>query len=215
MKFADRSAAGRGLADALAHLRGDDLVVYGLPRGGVPVAYEVALALGAPLDVVVVGKLGFPGQSELAMGAVGEDGARFVDERTVGLAGLTPDDLAEIERAAIAQVEHRARVFRQGRPRVDCAGRTVVVVDDGIATGSTARAACQVVRGQRAARVILAVPVAPIGWTAMMGPVADEYVTLSSPLRMVAVGNWYVNFQATPDSDVIRWLDESLRRPSR
>lgn len=212
--FADRAGAGRALAGALMHLRCQDPIVYGLPRGGVPVAYEVASALDAPLDVVVVGKLGFPGQPELAMGAVGEDGARFVDERTVALAGLTPDELAMIERAATAKMDNRAETFRRGRSRVECAGRTVVVVDDGIATGSTARAACQVVRAQRAAQVVLAVPVAPSGWTAMMGQVADEYVSLESPQRMAAVGNWYVDFSATPDADVIRCLDESARRHS-
>lgn len=206
MRFADRTDAGRGLAAALHHLRDQDPVVCGLPRGGVPVAYQVALALWAPLDVIVVRKLGFPGQPELAMGAVGEAGARFVDDTTVRLAGITPDELAELEQQATAEVQRSAEGFRNGRYPVDRAGRTVVIVDDGIATGSTARAACQVARFERAAHVVLAVPVAPSGWTVQMGDAADEYVCLEAPQRMAAVGNWYLDFSPTGDAEVVDCL---------
>jgi putative phosphoribosyl transferase len=202
VRFADRIDAGRRLAAAVQHLRAQDLVVCGLPRGGVPVAYEVAVALDAPLDVIVVRKLGFPGQPELALGAVGEAGARFVDDITVRLAGLTTGQLTEMERQAGAEVQRNADRFRHGRDALTLADRTAVVVDDGIATGSTARAACQVVRAQQAARVVLAVPVAPPGWATQMGDAADEYVCLETPQRMVAVGNWYLDFSATSDQEV-------------
>ncbi|MDQ4040013.1 MAG: hypothetical protein M3313_17095 [Actinomycetota bacterium] len=208
MRFADRTEAGRGLAAALQHLRGDDVIVCGLPRGGVPVAYEVAAALEAPLDVIVVRKLGFPGQPELAMGAVGEGGARFIDAETVRRAGLTAEQLHEIEHRASAEVQQRARGFRDGRDRIERDGRTVVVIDDGLATGSTARAACQVARFEGAARVILAVPVAPSGWTTRMGATADEYVCLESPHYMLAVGNWYQDFSATTDEEVVSCLSK-------
>jgi len=206
MRFADRTEAGRGLAAALQHLRGTAVIVCGLPRGGVPVAYEVASALLAPLDVIVVRKLGFPGQPELAMGAVGEGGARFVDAATVRLAGLTADQLAEIEARASGEVRSRALTFRDGQDPVVREGRTVVIVDDGLATGSTARAACQVARYEGAARVVLAVPVAPSGWTARMGGAAEEYVCLAAPERMLAVGNWYQDFSATQDEEVVDCL---------
>jgi putative phosphoribosyl transferase len=211
MRFANRMDAGRRLGAALEHLRGEDLVICGLPRGGVPVAYEVAIALGAPLDVIVVRKLGFPGQPELAMGAVGEAGARFVDETTVVLSGLTSIELAELERLAGGEVQRKARRFRDGRDRVERAGRTVVIVDDGIATGSTARAACQVVRAERATRVVLAVPVAPPGWATQLGEAADEYVCLETPQPMVAVGNGYLDFSPTSDAEVVDCLSRSLQ----
>ena len=207
--FTDRIDAGRRLADAVQHLADQDVVVCGLPRGGVPVGFEVARALRAPLDVVVVRKLGFPGQPELAMGAVGEAGARFIDDATLRMSGLAAPQLDEMERLAMVEVEQKAQRFRNGRERVDRAGRTVVIVDDGIATGSTARAACHVVRSERAARIVLAVPVAPPEWDVAMGATADEYVTLQMPQPMVAVGNWYVDFSPTSDDEVVDHLARS------
>ncbi len=209
MSFVDRRDAGRRLGTALGHLADQDVVVCGLPRGGVPVAYEVAFALTAPLDVVVVRKLGFPGQPELAMGAVGEAGARFVDENTVRLSGLTSTQLAKVEQRAANEVLRKAQRFRSGRGRVERSGRTVVIVDDGLATGSTARAACQVVRAERVARVVLAVPVAPPGWMQAMGTAADEYVAVETPQRMAAVGNWYLDFSPISDADVVACLTRS------
>jgi len=211
MKFSDRIDAGRRLAGAAQHLRDRDVVVCGLPRGGVPVAYEVALSLGAPLDVIVVRKLGFPGQPELAMGAVGEAGARVVNDGLVARAGLTADELAEIEEKASAQVRRAAQTFRNGLAPVSRAGRTVVIVDDGIATGSTATAACQVARAEGAARVVLAVPVAPAGWTLTMGGAADEYISVETPRSMMAVGYWYRDFSPTTDSEVVNCLAGSLQ----
>lgn len=206
MRFADRTEAGRGLAVALQHLRGTHVIVCGLPRGGVPVAYEVAAVLEAPLDVIVVRKLGFPGQPELAMGAVGEGGARFIDAATVRLSGLTAEQLTEIEARESQEVQRRARAFRNGLDRVERTGATVVIVDDGLATGSTARAACQVAHVEGAARVVLAVPVAPSGWTGWMKEAAEDYVCLASPERMLAVGNWYQDFSATQDEEVVDCL---------
>src|ERR1019366_2009760 len=161
MQFADRVDAGRRLAAKLGPLQGEDLVVVGLPRGGVPVALEVARALDAPLDVIVVRKLGGPVQPELGMGAIGEGGVRVLNAGVVRLARVSSDELATVERRERVELERRARRFRGDRPPVRLDGKTVVVVDDGIATGSTARAACQVARAQGASRIVLAVPVAP------------------------------------------------------
>ena len=143
MRFPNRVEAGRRLARRLEHLRGQDLVVLGLPRGGVPVALQVAEALDAPLDIIVVRKLGVPAQPELGMGAIGEDGVRVINEEIVTMTGVTATELASVETHERAELERRARRFRGDRPRVGLVGRVVVVVDDGIATGSTARAACR------------------------------------------------------------------------
>ena len=150
MFFADRLDAGRRLAARLEHLRGQPVVVLGLPRGGVPVAFEVARSLDAPLDVIVVRKLGVPFQPELGMGAIGEDGIRIINDEIVAMARISESDLAAVEARERAELERRARRFRGDRPRSPLTGRTVVIVDDGIATGSTARAACQVARAQGA-----------------------------------------------------------------
>ena len=182
MVFADRGDAGRRLAAKLGHLRGGQVVVLGLPRGGVPVALEVAQALGAPLDVIVVRKLGVPFQPELGMGAAGEDGVVVIDTGLVRLAGVSGNELAAIQAREQAQVEARAARYRAGRARLPLDGRVAVVVDDGIATGSTARAACQVARARGAARVVLAVPVAPPGWEAGFRGEADELVCVDTPL---------------------------------
>src|SRR5450756_688428 len=155
MTFTDRVDAGRRLATRLQHLRGDEVVVLGLPRGGVPVAYEVARALDAPLDVIVVRKLGVPFQPELGMGAIGEGGARVLNDDVIRLAGVRPEDLAQVEARERAEVERRARRFRGERPMLSLEGRTIIIVDDGIATGGTARAALQVARVHGAGRVVL------------------------------------------------------------
>jgi putative phosphoribosyl transferase len=213
--FRDRADAGRHLAERLRHLQGRPLVVLGLPRGGVAVAAEVARVLDAPLDVIVVRKLGVPFQPELAMGAVGEGGALVVNERVAGRLHLTGIEFAEVERRERAQVEDRALRFRGDRPRLMLEGRAAVVVDDGIATGSTARAACQVARAQGAARVVLAVPVcSPDAAPALRGEV-DELVYLEAPRRFHAVGQSYVDFRPTPDQEVPVLLQQAARlRPT-
>jgi putative phosphoribosyl transferase len=211
--FTDRGDAGRRLAALLGHLRAPDVVVVGLPRGGVPVAVEVARALDAPLDVIVVRKLGVPFQPELAMGAIGEGGVRVVDERVMLEAGVTPEDFAVVEGRERAELERRVWRFRRGRRPVPLAGRTVVVVDDGIATGSTARAACQVARAQGAAQVVLAVPVAPPRTLASLRRDADEVVCVESPAWFLAIGDCYEDFTQVSDEEVIGLLARVARRP--
>ncbi len=209
MLFQDRTDAGRRLADRLRHLRhllGADVVVVGLPRGGVPVAYEVAVALDAPLEVIVVRKLGVPFQHELAMGALGEDGTVVLDDRIVRMAAVTADEIGAVEQRERAELDRRVRLLRSRHRKVPLEGRTVVIVDDGIATGSTARAACAVARAQGAARVVLAVPVAPQDWTRELAGVADEYLCLDTPSEFFAVGQWYRDFRPTTDDDVIALL---------
>ena len=160
--FSDRVEAGRRLAEHLTHLENrGDVVVLGLPRGGVPVAYEVAARLNAPLDVIVVRKLGVPYQPELAMGAIGEEGVRILDSRIVSMAGVSDHELESVERRERAELWRRAELFRRGRSRVPLDGKVAVIVDDGIATGSTIKAACRVARGLGAVRVVVAAPVAP------------------------------------------------------
>jgi putative phosphoribosyl transferase len=191
------------------------VVVLGLPRGGVPVALEVARALGAPLDVIVVRKLGVPFQPELGMGAVGEDGVRVINREVVRLARVSADELAAVQAREQAQVDARAARYRVRRPRELLAGRTAVVVDDGIATGSTARAACQVARAHGAARVVLAAPVAPQGWQARIAGAADELVCVDTPRDFYAIGQFYADFSQTTDDEVIACLDRAAAPASR
>lgn len=207
--FTDRTDAGRRLAARLGHLSGSDAVVVALPRGGVPVAAEVAAALGAPLDICVIRKLGVPYQPELGMGAIGEGGVRVLNDEVMRLGGIAPDQLADVERRERAELERRARRYRGDRPPADLRGRTVIVVDDGIATGSTARAACRIVRARGAARVVLAVPVAPRDWTDRLADVADELVCVATPSPFFAIGEFYGDFSQTGDDEVLSLLAEA------
>ncbi|MFD4393274.1 phosphoribosyltransferase family protein [Kitasatospora sp. NPDC058478] len=207
--FTDRTDAGRRLAARVGHLGGADTVVVALPRGGVPVAAEVAAALGAPLDICVIRKLGVPYQPELGMGAIGEDGVRVLNEQVIRLAGVGDDQLAAVERRERTELERRARRYRGGRPPADLRGRTVIVVDDGVATGSTARAACRIVRARGAARVVLAVPVAPADWTERLSEVADELVCVGTPSPFFSIGEFYGDFAQTGDEEVLRLLAEA------
>ncbi|MFD7965534.1 alpha/beta family hydrolase [Streptomyces zaomyceticus] len=209
MYFSDRTDAGRQLAARLDHFKGHDVVVLGLPRGGVPVASEVADALDAPLDICLVRKLGVPQQPELAMGALGEGGVRVVNERVLREAGVDARDLAAVEEREHIELDHRARLYRGSRPSVPLEGRTVLVVDDGLATGATALAACRVVRARGAARIVLAVPVAPRGWTARLGGEADETVSVHTPELFYAIGQFYRDFSQTPDGEVVACLDRN------
>ncbi|MEN8651651.1 alpha/beta family hydrolase [Streptomyces sp. 21So2-11] len=209
MLFTDRVDAGRRLAGAVEHLREERPVVLGLPRGGVPVAYEVARALGAPLDVIVVRKLGVPYHPELGFGAIGEGGIRVINDDIVRHSGVRQAELTAVEHAEEQELLRRARRYREGRPRVTVDGRTVIVVDDGVATGATAAAACQVVRAQGAARVVLAVPVAPPDVVHRLRGAADDVVCLSRPHLFSAVGEWYQDFSQTTDEEVIMCLTEA------
>jgi len=207
MMFADRVDAGRRLAERVrAEVDARNAVVVGLPRGGVPVAYEVAQALGAPLDVIVVRKLGVPYHRELGYGAVGEDGVRVLNPDIVRLAALDPGQMAEVERRARAEVEGRANRLRGGRPATPLEGRTVIVVDDGVATGGTARAACQVARARGAERVVLAVPVGAPDVIAELSRVADQVVCVETPRDLFAIGAWYEDFSPTSDEEVTELL---------
>lgn len=209
MSFVDRAAAGRRLAEQLRDQRGD-VVVLGLPRGGVPVAAEVARVLRAPLDVVVVRKLGVPFQPELAMGAVGEDGLLVLHTPVLRAVHVSESELAELERRARAEVNRRAERFRRGRPRVPLEGRTVVVIDDGIATGSTARAACEVARAHGAARVVLAAPVCAPESAAALRREVDELVCLEIPDGFAAVGQYYQDFHQVSDDEVVEMLERPV-----
>src|ERR1019366_8022580 len=206
MPFLDRADAGRRLAGKLMRLRGAGIVVLGLPRGGIPVAFEVAQALNAVLDVIVVRKVGLPIQPELAMGAIGEDGVRIVNQYVVIGERITESEFIRVEERERVELERRARRFRGDRARAPLAGRTAVIVDDGIATGSTARAASQVAPAHGAARVVLAVPVAPRAAIPGLSSVADEVVCLETPDRFMAIGQWYGDFLQTSDQEVVTLL---------
>jgi predicted phosphoribosyltransferase/pimeloyl-ACP methyl ester carboxylesterase len=210
--FRDRTEAGRTLAAQLGHLRTDDVVVLGLPRGGVPVAFEIAQALDAPLDVIVVRKVGVPRQPELAMGAIGEDGVRVVNDEIIRITGATAADFTRVERRERDELQRRAARFRGATPRIDLVGRIAVIVDDGIATGSTARAACQVARAHGAARVVLAVPVAAPDSVTALTDDADEIVCIEQPTWLQSVGEWYDDFTQVDDQTVVDLLERARRR---
>ncbi len=205
-EFRDRRDAGERLAARLAPFADETPVVVGLPRGGVVVAAAVAEALGAPLDVVVVRKLGVPSQPELGMGAVGEDGVIVRTDSVIRAAHVTPEQFDAVVAREREEVARRAERFRGDRARVALAGRTVIVVDDGIATGGTARAALEVVRTQGARRVVLAVPVAPPETLRELESVADDVVCLDAPQWFQAVGVHYIDFTQTSDQEVVALL---------
>lgn len=210
-QFQDRVEAGRQLGQRLVALRGQDVVVLGLPRGGVPVADEVAQALEAPLDVLMVRKLGVPEHPELAMGAIGEEGLRVLDERIIGHFRITEAQLEAVEERERVVLAERTARFREGRARLELTGRTAVIVDDGIATGATARVACRISRHLGAATVVLAAPVAAAQAVDQISE-ADEIVVLATPPDFQAVGYHYRDFFPTPDEDVIALLDAAARR---
>jgi putative phosphoribosyl transferase len=205
--FHDRQDAGRRLAARLEELREQRPVVVGLARGGVPVAFEVARALGAPLDVTVVRKLGAPIQPELGIGAIGEGGVRVLNDELVLALAVEPGELEAIAAREQAELERRQRLYRRGRPSVSVNGRVVVLVDDGIATGVSAIAAARVLRERGAARVVLAVPVGPPGAAGRLADEVDEFICLESPQGFFAVGAHYERFGQTGDDQVVRLLE--------
>ena len=208
MRFRDRRDAGRHLAEVVRRrdLGGGDVVVLGLPRGGVPVAFEIASVLRAPLDVIVVRKLGVPFQPELAMGAIGEGGVRVENREVLQSAALASSDFDAVETSERVELDRRAEQYRDGRPRLDLHGRCAVIVDDGIATGSTVRAACQVARALGAPRIVVAVPVASRQATTALHDVCDELVCVEMPEPFYAVGEWYRDFSQTSDDQVVDLL---------
>ncbi|HYG98798.1 MAG TPA: phosphoribosyltransferase [Terriglobales bacterium] len=203
MYFEDRRDAGRILAGELAEYAGrDDVVVLALPRGGVPVGYEVARALRVPLDVFVVRKLGTPGQEELAMGALASGGVLVVNEDVVDALGIPQETLSAIARRELVEVERRERSYRGNRAPVEVSGKVVILVDDGLATGSTMRAAAQAVRQMGPKRVVVAVPVASALTCEHLSREVDEVLCPRTPERFFAVGQWYREFQQTSDEEV-------------
>lgn len=209
--FPDRTQAGRRLAERLARLGLRDPIVYALPRGGVPVAFEIARALRAPLDLALVRKIGAPGQPELALAAV-VDGDRprvVVNEAIRRMTGATDAYLEREGARELAEIERRRGLYFGHRARLDPKGRTVIVVDDGLATGATARAAIQALRGQGAARLILAVPVAPSDTAAAMRREVDDFVCLVEPIAFWGVGSFYSDFHQLDDEEVLRYLRRS------
>jgi predicted phosphoribosyltransferase len=201
--FADRRQAGNELAAKLQHLSGrHDVIVLALPRGGVPVAFEVADALGAPLDVFVVRKLGVPGHTELAMGAIASGGVRVLNDDVVGWYGIPADVIDTVAREELSELERREREYRAGRPPVDIRDRIVILVDDGLATGSTMRAAVHAARALNPARIVVAAPVAAPATCEDLRNVADEVVCARTPPGFSAVGQWYRDFSQTTDEEV-------------
>jgi putative phosphoribosyl transferase len=200
--FADRRDAGRALASHLAQYSGrDDVVVLALPRGGVPVGYEVARAIGAPLEVFLVRKLGAPGHRELAMGAIASGGIRVLNDEVVRWMGITPQQIDAVAREEQRELERREQAYTKDAP-VPLEGRIVILVDDGLATGSTMRAAVQAVRQRNPAKVIVAVPVGSPDTCAELRAIADEVVCVHAPERFSAVGQWYDDFAQTTDAEV-------------
>lgn len=213
--FRDRAEAGRALAETLVdRLAGQDVVVLGLPRGGVPVAAPVAQALSAPLDVFVVRKLGAPGQPELAIGAVASGGVRVLNDGLLRALAVTPAALARVTANERSELDRREWAYRGGRAPAGLAGRTVVLVDDGLATGATACAAVEAVRGHRPHRVVAAVPVGSPEACARLEQVADEVVCLAAPESFRSVGAYYADFGQTSDAEVRHLLSAARAEES-
>lgn len=207
--FDDRADAGRRLAERLSGERAAGLLVLGLPRGGVPVASEVARALGAELDVLVARKVAAPDEPELGIGAIAEGGVRVLDEARAAASGLDDAMLEELFAREDAELGRRARLYRAGRPQPPLAGRPVIVVDDGLASGVSAMAALRAARAGGPARLVLAVPVGDPGTVRRLASEADEVVCLEAPPGFAAVGSWYRDFSPTPDEMVVALLDRA------
>lgn len=213
LRFADRREAGRELAARLQHYHGQELVVLALPRGGLPVAFEIAEALDAPLDVFVVRKLGMPGHPEFAIGAIASGGVRVLSE-AVRAYGIPEAAVEAVTRQELAELERREREYRRGRPLIELRGGVVILVDDGLATGSTMRAAVEAVRNFGPTRVVVAVPVGARDTCAELSEIADEVVCARTPEPFSAVGLWYRDFSQTSDEEVRALLEEHARRTS-
>ena len=202
----DRVDAGRRLARRLEKYRHERPAIVALPRGGVPVGAEVARALDAPLDILIVRKIGAPGNPEYGLGAVAEDGSRVIDDPRVREIGLTREDLEPVIAEELEEIARRASIYRSGRPAIDLRDRTVILVDDGVATGVTVRAAVVAVRRQGPRRVVLAFGVSPPQTQEALARIADDVIVLLVPPRFYAVGEWYLDFRPVEDADVLRTL---------
>ena len=206
--FRDRKDAGRRLAERLARYRGEDSVVLALPRGGVPVGYEVARALKAPLDVFIARKLGAPNQPELGIGAVAQDGSRVLNERIVEEIGVSEEYIERVAAEEIKEAERRFKLFRGERPEPEVRERTAILVDDGIATGVTTRAA---LRRRASRRLVLAVPVCARHAAESLRREVDELICLEAPSNLMAIGLWYRHFEQTSDEEVVELLERARR----
>ncbi len=210
----DRQTAGQVLAEALKSQAGrDDVIVLALPRGGVPVAAEIARALDAPLDVMLVRKLGVPGYPELAMGAIASGGVRVMNDEVVRYSGAGEADIEAVAEAEGRELARRERVYRGDRPWPDLKGRCVILVDDGLATGATMHAAIDAVRAQQPGRIVVAVPVAPPDTVRALEPLVDEVVCPLQPESFMAIGQWYRDFTQTSDAEVLGLLKELAEKP--
>jgi putative phosphoribosyl transferase len=210
--FRNRREAGRELAEHLRnYAKRDDLAVLALPRGGVPVAFEVARALNAPLDVLVVRKLGVPVQPELAMGAIASGDAFYLDQRIVEYAGVGKDELERVIERERVELERREKLYRGSRPPLDVKGRVAIIVDDGMATGATMKAATMSLRHAHPSKIVAALPVAPLDSEARVEEVVDEFVCVMRPRHYFGVGQFYVDFDQTSDEEVRELLDAARK----
>lgn len=212
MIFASRMNAGHKLAEELgAYANRDDVVVLGIPRGGVPVAFEVATRLHAPLDVFLLRKLGVPGQEELAFGAIASGGVRFLDREIIEAVGISGEEIERVTSAEREELQRREQILRGGRPALDVRGKTVIVVDDGIATGSSISAGIKALRRLQPSRLVVAVPVAPNRTCDRLKTEVDEVVCLQTPLSFRAIGQFYEDFSQVPDKEVMELLKRAQR----
>jgi putative phosphoribosyl transferase len=214
MQFRNRTEAGQILAERLTdYANRNDVIVLALPRGGLPVAYEVARSLNAPLDVFVVRKLGVPGHEELAMGAIATGGVRVLNRNVIESLQIPEAIIDRVASRELRELERRERAYRDDRPAPDVQGRTVILVDDGIATGSTMRAAVAALRQMEAARIVVATPTCALATVREMEPEVDELVAVTTPARFRGVGEWYEDFSQTTDDEVRDLLEKADQLP--
>jgi predicted phosphoribosyltransferase len=214
-RFHNREEAGRLLALRLSHYGNrSDVIILALPRGGVPVGYEVSHALNTPLDVLVVRKLGVPGHEEMAMGAIATGAVRLLNLPMISALHITPHSVVEVERRELAELERREKLYRGSRPRLETSGKTVILVDDGIATGSTMQAAIASLRQRQVERIVVATPVAPPSVLEILRQLADEVVCEMTPEDFRGVGQWYDDFSQTSDEEVHFLLNASAPEPT-
>jgi predicted phosphoribosyltransferase len=214
MRFINRQDAGRWLAEDLASRSFERPVIVGLPRGGVPVAAEIAARLNAPLDVLVVRKLGYPARPELGIGAIAEGGMRILNHDLIARLGVTPEQVDGVAAIEEAELRRRVRRYRADRPPLAVSRRTAILVDDGLATGFTARAGIEVLRRQGAHRVVLAVPIGPAVTVEELGTYADQVICVQTPSFFVAIGRWYTDFRPVSDAEVADLLQKHAVVPS-
>ncbi len=208
--FRNRSEAGRKLAEKLSLYKGQgDVVILALPRGGVPVGYEIATYLGVPMDVLVARKLGAPGQPELGIGAIAPGGIRVLDDRLIRLLGVSNEYVEKVSQEEAQELQRRTQEYRDGRPDIPLEGKTVIIVDDGLATGVTARAAIESVRRRNPKKIILAIPVCASQAIPIMRSLVDELVCLLTPSELGAVGLWYSDFRQISDEEVKRLIEST------